>query len=291
MGEPGNGIGRSTDIKKILIPIGGSEYSLNALKLTLGYAKEFAAQVNGLFVKDVRFFEGPWFKPVRGQMVSDPYFELKKGVDVSLNLREEKIKSYFESACDRAGVKHKFEVYKGIPSRVILSRAAGMDLIIMGKRGEHAKWLQHLLGSECYRVLHETDKPLLVVDKTLPKDVKRILLCFAGGHFADKALAMARLFCMDDSVKLSVLTIATETTRAIQVQRNAKEYFQRQGIKAQYLLSTGDVEKEIMKVKDVWAIDLIITGGSLYKKYEDYVSFSLADRILRNSSIPVLFVR
>lgn len=62
-------------------------------------------------------------------------------------------------------------------------------------------------------------------------------------------------------------------------------------IKAQYLLSTGDVEKEIIKVKNVWGMDMIITGGSLYKKFEDYISSSLADKILIESRIPVLFVR
>ncbi len=282
---------RPIEMKKILIPIGGSDYSLNALKLAVRYARKFGSQVTGLYVKDIRFFEGPWFKTIRGRMISDPYFELKNGVDASLNIREKKIKKYFEYACDQAGVKHKFEAYKGIPSRVILSRAAGMDLIIMGKRGEHAKWLQKLLGSECFRVLHEVDKPLLVVDKNLPKEVNRVLLCFAGGNFAHKALEMARYFCTKDNVKLSVLTIATETTKALPVQSRAKDYFLSQNIKAQYLLSTGDVEKEIIKVKDVWAIDMIITGGSLYKKYEDYISFSLADRILTNSTIPVLFVR
>lgn len=283
--------GHPMEIKNILVPIGGSDYSHNALELSVRYAKRFDAFVAGLYVKDIRFFEGPWFKSIRGRVISDPYFELKKSVDVSLNIREKKIKSFFEYVCDKAGVKYKFEAHKGIPSRIILSRAEDSDLVIMGKRGEHAKWLQKLLGSECSRVLHDIDRPLLVVDQILPKEVKRILLCFAGGYFADKALEMARYLHEKNGFKLSVLTIATETTKAIQVQRRAKDYFLGQNIKAQYLLSTGDVEKEIIKVKDVWAIDMIITGGSLYKKYEDYVSFSLADRILSNTAIPVLFVR
>jgi nucleotide-binding universal stress UspA family protein len=283
--------GQPMEIKNLLVPIGGSDYSHNALELAVMYARKFDSLVTGLYVKDIRFFEGPWFKSIRGRVISDPYFDLKKSVDVSLNIREKKIKSFFGYVCDKAGVKHRFEALKGIPSRVILSRAAGTDLVIMGKRGEHAKWLQKLLGSECFRVLHDIDKPLLVVDQILPMEVNKVLFCFAGGYFADKALEMTRYFYEKNKFKLSVLTIATETTKAIQVQSRAKDYFLSQNIKAQYMLSTGDVEKEIIKVKDVWAIDMIIIGGSLYKKYEDYISFSLADRILSNSTIPVLFVR
>jgi nucleotide-binding universal stress UspA family protein len=279
------------ELKNILVPIGGSDYSHNALELAVGYAEKFGSLVTGLYVKDIRFFEGPWFKSIRGRVISDPYFELKKSVSVSLDAREKKIKSYFEHVCDRAGVSHNFEAYKGIPSRIILNRAVDSDLVVMGKRGEHAKWLQKLLGSECFRVLHDIDKPLLVVDQILPKEVKKVLLCFAGGNFADKALGLTRCLHEKKGFELSVLTIATKTTSAIQVQKKAKDYFLSQKIKAQYLLSTGDVEKEIIKVRDVWAIDMIITGGSLYRKYEDYISFALADRILSNSTIPVLFVR
>lgn len=279
------------EIKNILVPIGGSEYSQNALELAVRFAKKFQADLTGLYVKDIRFFEGPWFKPIKGRVTAEPYFELKKSVDASLNEREHKIKSYFEKVCERAGVKHHFEAYKGIPSSVIMDRAAKMDLVIMGKRGEHAKWLQRLLGSECSRVLHDINKPLLVVDQILPKEVNKVLLCFAGGFFADKALDITRYLCMKNGFKLSVLTIATKTTKAIQVQNKAKEYFLKNDIKAQYLLSTGDVEKEIIKVKNVWGMDMIITGGSLYKKFEDYISSSLADKILIESRIPALFVR
>lgn len=279
------------EIKKILIPIGGSDYSHRALELAIRLATKSDSLVTGLYVKDIRFFEGPWFQSIRGRMISDPYFELKKSVDVALNMREKKIKDYFEKACGKAGVRYKFEVFKGIPSRVILGRAADADLVVMGKRGEHAKWLKKLLGSECFRVLHDLDKPLLVIDQTLPKQVGKVLLCFAGGFFADKALELTAYLQGKNGFELSVLTIATETTRAIQVQKRAKEYFLEKKIKAQYLLSTGDVEKEIIKVRDVWGIDMIITGGSLYRKFEDYISFALADRILSNSTIPVLFVR
>lgn len=279
------------EIKKILIPIGGSDYSHKALELAVRLAKKSDSLITGLYVKDIRFFEGPWFQAIRGRMISDPYFELKKSVDVSLNVREKKIKDYFEKVCSKADVRHKFEAFKGIPSSVILTRAVDADLVVMGKRGEHAKWLKKLLGAECFRVLHDIDRSLLVVDQTLPKQIDKVLLCFAGGFFADKALELTAYLHEKNGFELSVLTIATETTRAIQVQKRAKEYFLEKKINAQYLLSTGDVEKEIIKVRDVWGIDMIITGGSLYRKFEDYISFALADRILSNSTIPVLFVR
>jgi nucleotide-binding universal stress UspA family protein len=279
------------EIENILVPMGGSIYSQNALELAIRMAVKFDATLSGLYIKDIRFFEGPWFKPLRGLVVSKPYFELKNGVEFSLEKRAKNIKSYFDEACRQASIKHEFEASKGFPSEVILKKAKDVDLVVMGKRGEHAKWLRSRLGSECSRVLHEVDRPLFVVDQTLPKEINRILLCFAGGYFAQKALELTRSMCEKNGFELSVLTIATEATRAMKVQAIAKAYFRKHLIKAQYLLSTGDVEKEVNKVKDVWSIDMLITGGSLHKKYEEFVSFSLADKILSRSNIPVLFVR
>jgi len=278
-------------IEHILVPVGGSLYSQNALELAVRLAKKFDAAVQGLFIKDIRFIEGPWFKPFRGLVESKSSFELKNGVESSLEKRSESIRSYFDDVCRQAGIEHKFEAFRGFPSEVILNKAKEMDLVVMGKRGENAKWLRSRLGSECSRVLHEINRPLFVVDLTLPEEMKRILLCFAGGYFAQKALELTRQLCEKNGFELSVLTIATEATRAIKVQAIAKAYFRKHLIKAQYLLSTGDVEKEVNKVKDVWSIDMLVTGGSLHKKYEEFVSFSLADKILSKSNIPVLFVR
>jgi nucleotide-binding universal stress UspA family protein len=278
-------------IEHILVPVGGSLYSQNALELAVRLAKKFDAAVQGLFIKDIRFIEGPWFKPFRGLVESKSSFDLKNGVESSLEKRSESIRSYFDDVCRQAGIEHKFEAFQGFPSEVILNKAKDMDLVVMGKRGENAKWLRSRLGSECSRVLHEINRPLFVVDLTLPEEMKRILLCFAGGYFAQKALELTRQLCEKNGFELSVLTIATEATRAIKVQAIAKAYFRKHLIKAQYLLSTGDVEKEVNKVKDVWSIDMLITGGSLHKKYEEFVSFSLADKILSKSNIPVLFVR
>lgn len=48
---------------------------------------------------------------------------------------------------------------------------------------------------------------------------------------------------------------------------------------------------KIKKIAKSEEVDMIITGASLHKRYEDLISFSLADKILHESSIPVLFVR
>ena len=84
------------EIKKILVPIGGSAYSQNALQYAILFAKKFKAELLGIYVKDIRFFEGPQFSSVADLFISEPYFEIDRdNIEASLNGRGAKIKDYF----------------------------------------------------------------------------------------------------------------------------------------------------------------------------------------------------
>lgn len=279
------------EIKKILVPLGGSIYSLNALRYAVLFAKKFGAELLGIHIQDIRFLEGPWFHTAEGHLLSEPYFELKESTETALRVRGEKVKEHFLSACRQDGVSHAFKIIKGFPSDVIVEQAKSVDLAIMGKKGEHAQWLLRHLGSVCTRVIHHIDKPLLVVDHTQPQKVKKILLCYSGGVYAQKSLELTAYFARKGDFELSVVTIATKKTRAIQVQNEAKKFFDERSIRAHYLLTAGKVKEEIKKVVKIEEADMLITGASLHRHYEDFISFSLADSILHESNIPVLFMR
>ncbi|MFH1776027.1 MAG: universal stress protein [Candidatus Omnitrophota bacterium] len=130
-----------------------------------------------------------------------------------------------------------------------------------------------------------------MVDNVQAKEVKNVLLYYSGGYYAQKALELTACLIRKCEFDLSVLTIATKKTRAIQVQQVVKQYFSKEDIKAHYLLTIGDVGEEIKKVIKIEDIDMLITGASLHKHFEDFISFSLTDAILHETNIPVLFVR
>lgn len=278
-------------IEKILVPTGGSVYSQKALQYAIIFAKKLNAKMLGLYVYDTRFFEGPLFHQSEDHFIPEPYFNTTSDILRVFEERAEKIREYFSSICQKEGIQCDFSSWKGSPSEEILEYSKGVDLVVMGKKGEHANWLVRHLGSVCTRVLHHMERPLLVVDNVQPEQIKRALLCYAGGFYSRKELELSSYLVLAAGVELSVLTIATKKTKAMQAQREAKQYFSEQKIKADYLLTIGQVQEEIKKIAKIEEADMIITGASLHKHYEDLISFSLADKILHESSIPVLFVR
>lgn len=280
------------NIKKILVPMGGSVYSQHTLRYAVMFAKKFQAELFSIYVKDIRFFEGPLLSFVYDSFISESYLvEKKERIKSLFDGRAGGVRDYFTSACQNDDIKCSFKIQTGLVSNAILDSAKNVDLVIMGKQGEHASWLKRQLGSVSTRVIHNINKPLLVVGHLRPQDIKKVLLCYAGGHYAEKALKLTRYIIVKTGFELAVLTIATKRTRAIEVQKEAKNYFDSKKIKAHYLLTIGDVEKEIVKVRKIENINMLITGASSHRNYEDYISFCLANKILYDTDIPVLFAR
>lgn len=279
-------------IRNILVALGESTYSQSILDYSVFFAKKFQARLAGIYVKDIRILDGPAFNSVNDFLVHPPYFKVKKErIKASLDERGAKLKEYFLSICKDAGVSCSFQIDTGLISDVILAKSSQFDLVVIGKKGEHASWLERHLGSVCTRVMHGINKPLLVVDHTELREAKRILLCYAGGYFARNTLEFAKYIIAKTKCELLVLTIGTKRTRAFQVQREAKLYFDANKLEVHYLLSIGEVEREVMKIIKMENIDFLITGASLHKNYEDFLSLCLTSKILYDSNIPIFFVR
>lgn len=274
-------------IKSILVPL-EIPHPHNVLNYAIFFAKRLKAELRGLYVKDIRLIEGSWFNLLGA--VSKANIR-KEDIVSMLNERSLKVKDYFTTACKDEGLQCSFQIQEGLISDIIIKAAKDIDLVVMGKKGEHRRWLRGYLGSVFLRVFDRVNNPLLALDNTQPKNIKKILLCYAGGYFAQKAMELAECLAIQMGFELLVLTIATEKVKAISVQKKAKEYFDQKKVNAKYLLTIGKVRSEIERICKVENVDMIITGASLHRRYEDFLSFSLANEILYKTRIPILFAK
>ncbi len=64
------------------------------------------------------------------------------------------------------------------------------DLVVMGKRGEHAKWGRDLLGSTAESVARRSATPVLLVEERA-LSMTRVLVLFDGSHSANRGLKVA----------------------------------------------------------------------------------------------------
>ena len=278
------------DIKRILVPLGGSKYSYNALDYALQMARIFGAHVTGLHVKDSQYAE-KLFPNIAGFFELTPDYDWKAKLEEYYQSREDSIKKVFLARCEDSEVDHDFIVQTGLITEAILTSSRDYDLVFMGKKGEHGSWLGRFLGTTCRRTLHFMQRPLAIVDGQESKPIKHMLLAYGGGPYAEKAMEMSALFLKQIQASLTVLTVLKSSKDDPDIQKPVQDFFESRGIQAKYLQVSGKPEEKILEVAKAEDIDFILIGAGKPRGLDFLMESCIADKVLRESTIPLLFVR
>jgi nucleotide-binding universal stress UspA family protein len=143
---------RFENIKKILIPTDGSDYSTRAAEYGIGVAKMLGAEVVVIYVIDM--------------VVLNQISKVTEREDVERELKQDgqRYINYVLSLAEEAGVKATSLLAKGRPFEQIVHLAKGLDvdLIVMGTYGRRGAE-RILIGSVAERVIEYSTCPVLVV--------------------------------------------------------------------------------------------------------------------------------
>ncbi len=137
-------------IKKILLPIDGSEYSIKATEYTLDFVKLAESDI-------VLMYSHKSFPSFLGE----PYFQ--EVHDKIMNTAREMMAPFLKMFVD-ARIPVEERMLEGPPGENIckVAQIEKCDLIIMGSRG-FTDFKGLLLGSVTHRVLHGAPCPVLVI--------------------------------------------------------------------------------------------------------------------------------
>jgi len=140
------------NVKKILIPIDGSDYSMRAAEYGLGIAKMIDAQIMVVYVMD--------------QTLLDQVLRVADREDVERDLKKDgqQYINYVLKVAQKESVKAGSLLVKGRPFEQIvhLAKELNMDLIVMGTYGLKGAD-RILIGSVAEKVIEYSPCPVLVV--------------------------------------------------------------------------------------------------------------------------------
>jgi nucleotide-binding universal stress UspA family protein len=140
------------EIKKILIPTDGSDYSMRAAEYGISIAKVFGAQLTALFVIDT--------------VVLDQISKVttRENAEADLNQDGERYTNYVLGLAEKENIKADSAIAKGNPVEQIvnLAKSSGVDLIVMGTYGRRGAE-RILIGSVAERVIEHAPCPVLVI--------------------------------------------------------------------------------------------------------------------------------
>ncbi len=140
------------NVRKILVPTDGSDYSLHAAEYGIILAKQHNAQITVVYVLD--------------EVVIDRFTHVTEREDIEKELKEDGLRyvNFVLGLAEKSGIKANSLIVKGRPFEQIVHLANGlnMDLIVMGTYGRRGAD-RILIGSVAERVIEYAHCPVLVI--------------------------------------------------------------------------------------------------------------------------------
>jgi nucleotide-binding universal stress UspA family protein len=278
-------------VKSILLAVDGSAFTEPVLKYGITFAKKFQALLKVLTVVDIRIFEWAVAIGVEGFAPIIPSSGYQEESQKLLEQKAEEILKKTEDILKKSDIQYVLEKESGNPIDLICDKSRLVDMLIMGARGEFAKWSDKMLGATLEAITRLSIKPVFITPKDY-KGVKKILIAYDGSENASKALSLAAFFASKLELPLCILNVNDSPQNARTLLDEAKEYL---GVHKIPLLeekvTKGDPAEKIVQISNELGVDLIIMGSYGHSRIREAILGSTTVQTMRKSTIPVLMAR
>ena len=278
--------------KSILLCTDGSPAADVAADHAIALAVKFRARLIALYVTDIRVLEGPLLSDLSGALGAQPYSTLLPQIEQLQRDKADTILKAVAKRCADKGVASEVVHETGSLVHTMLEYEQRADLVVLGQHGEHAKWLEGMLGSSVERMVRASIKPCLVTtDKFRP--FNRILIAHDGSAESTKALRAGIDLASNLGVNVTIITVGPKdsTDAASKILKDAQQQALARKLSVHMELRHGDAETEILMVCEESGADLIVMGAYGHTRIRQLILGSTTSHVLRESRVPVLLVR
>jgi nucleotide-binding universal stress UspA family protein len=248
--------------RDILVPIGTSSESWDALEQAITLAQKENANLHALHVVDS---------------------------DQELNHPETgELQARFNEICEKANIQGGMAVEVGEPTQKILERAVLTDLIVMKITYPPSVGIKALTSNIRTLIAHAPRPMLAIPGKT--SRMERALLAFDGSPKSKEALFVATYLAEQWNTELIVLTGLDDERPNSSVQDFARNYLEFNEINANFL-TTKYSHEALKRTAEQVGADLVIMGGYSGSIIKEMTSGSSVNYMLRESEVPVFICR
>ena len=269
-------------LKKILVPLDGSDYSWSAARHAIQMAKAFRADIHGLSVTDAKI--------VDGQIAADLHVDHETAEKIYQD-KGHALLEQLKQECDLAKVVFYPVTTTGMVSGSICSIATDTraELIAIGKHGINANWSGPLLGSTAESLIRQSKLSVLLAQENYVP-ISSVYVAYDGAIVSIKALRFTAELCAKCKWKMNVITIHRSHARREKLLKQAEETAELDDIKINKIGKDGDVLKQILKVTSQEPNALIVIGA-YSRRLRELILGSVAERVVHCASQPVLIYR
>jgi len=248
----------------ILIPINGSETSWNALNLAIEISKKENSTLNGLHV------------------VAD---EAQKESPSALDTQR-----IFNQTCQQAGAYGQLVIVSGNVTARISERSGISDLIVVNLAYPPEANALSRLTNGFRNLVQRSPRPVFACPETSSR-LEHALLAYDGSPTSQEALYIAAYLAGKWNTRITVLTIKDSEKNREQEINPAIKYLFEHNIQAELIEEKGSVAPLTLQYVQSTQADFIIMGGYGSTTMFHFLFDTVADQILRESSVPMLLCR
>ncbi|MEJ2636911.1 MAG: universal stress protein [Calditrichia bacterium] len=278
-------------IKSILVAVDGSAFTETVLQYGIHFAEKFKAHLRVLTVIDVRIFEWAVAIGVEGFAPVIPSTIYQEESQKLLEQKADEVLKKTDRMLSQHKIDYQLDKESGNPVDVICDKARLVDMVIMGAKGEFAKWSDKMMGATVEATSRLSIKPIFV-SRQKYRDIKNILLAYDGSENASKALTLAASFASTLKLSLHLLNVNSSPDEAKIMIQEAKEYLVSYNIpKIEEIIIEGDPSEKIVEAAKDKNIDLIIMGSYGHSRIREAILGSTTVQVMRHSDLPILMAR
>lgn len=248
----------------ILVPINGKETSWVAASQALEISKRENSRLHGLHV-----------------VADDTQKSSSEAVD---------IQAQFNQLCEEAKVDGKLTIASGSVSSQISERVGINDLIVVNLAYPPEATAFSRLTNGFRTLVQRSPRPVLACPEAF-SSLNHAVLAYSGSKTSQEALYISAYLAGKWNIKLTVLSISPTDKNPSTSGEMALSYLHDHLIDADLIAKTGPVVSGILDSANQVGADFIIMGGYSSSALFSFLFDTVADQILRESSIPMLLCR
>ena len=280
-------------IGRILVGLDGSKISKVAGEYGIYLSKKLKRPVVGIHIIDIRLLEGPFLSDIAGGLGFAVYGDLTAKIKEILDAKADAILDEFAIKCREEGGDCSIASAYGVVVDELVNMADPEDILIVGKKGEHAGFAPLLLGSTAEAVARKAHCPVMVTPPEF-REIKNILLAFDGREKSVHAAIYVNYLAKTLQTNVKVISVFKDKVEDQPLAESFKERLESIlevpfEFIDKYGLPEDVLDEYITTNKD--NLDLIVMGAFGESIVKELILGSTTNYIMSRSPVPVLLVK
>ena len=285
--------------KKLLVCVDGSlPYMESCLKYAEWLIKGTGAAADILYVTDAHQFDFAMMGDFSGALGAQPYQrlcdQLKQIETEKTRVVKETVEKFFEKTGLSDKITFKHEHGSLVDScRSYENSEVGVDLILMGKRGENAAFATEHLGANLERVVRASSRPCWIACRNFAP-IKKCALAYDDSPSTRHALQFLIRSPFLKSVPIDLLYVCDEenpSEEITEMQASAERTLKDAGYAVNTVCLHDDVGDGIANYVTNHTIDLLIMGAYGHGKIRHLLIGSITTELMQRCKNSVLLFR